>query len=226
MPICLDGLVPVYILGRSFQIGLDSESVCLICSGWQHAMSSCTDLLCTSSLLKGIGAGQGHRQFSSVCRHLHPNAGTPVSTNLMIKNMVSKEWETGGVFRNFCHMRRLHQMDIWAIWEGAFLLWKYEAERGTQLGQGQDEYLPGSCRTCHWYVCLVVNHELVSRRCFYPAVRLSAEGGGNILVQRLVLMLCRSTLLSSGARLSVLVRKMILPFNEAAGTGGPMLEQV
>lgn len=36
---------------------LDSELVCLIRSGWQHAMSSSTDLLCMSLLLKGIGAG-------------------------------------------------------------------------------------------------------------------------------------------------------------------------
>lgn len=54
---------------------------------------------------------------------------------------------------------------------------------------------------------------------------LSAAGGGSILVQGPVLMLCRSVLLSCGARLAVLVRKMIFPFNKAARTGDPMQEQ-
>lgn len=39
-------------------------------------------------------------------------------------------------------------------------------------------------------------------------------------------MLCRSTLLSSDASLSILVRKMIFPFNKAARTGDPVLEQM
>lgn len=82
---------------------------------------------------------------------------------------------------------------------------------GHPVGQGQDEYLPSSCRTCSWFVCLLVNHEVVCRRCFYLTVMLSAEGGGSILVQGPVLMLCMSTLLSVDARLSVLVRKMFFP---------------
>lgn len=73
-------------------------------------------------------------------------------------------------------------------------------------------------------VCLVVSHELVSRRCFSLSVMLSAAAGGSILVQGPVLMLCRSPLHSSGVGLSVLVRKMIFPFNQAARTGDPMRE--
>lgn len=73
-----------------------------------------------------------------------------MSINLMIKKIVLKEWEKGGIFRSCSHMIRLHQMGIWDNWEGAFHLWKYETERGIQLDQGQDEYLPASCKTCNW----------------------------------------------------------------------------
>lgn len=126
----------------------------------------------------------------------------------MIKKIVLKEWEKGGMFRICSRMSRLLQMGIWDNGEGAFHLWKYETERGTQLDQGQGEYSPASCKTCSWYMCLLVNHELVSR-CFYlTATLLPAEGAGSILAQGSVFVLCRSTLLSFGARLSFLVRKM------------------
>lgn len=66
----------------------------------------------------------------------------------------------------------------------------------------------------------------MNKRCFYLTVRLLAEGGGNILVQGLMLMLCRSTLLSFSARLFILVRKMIFPFNKEASTADPVLEHL
>lgn len=66
----------------------------------------------------------------------------------------------------------------------------------------------------------------MSRRGFYLTVRLSAELGRSILVQGPMLMLCRSVLLSFGAGLSVLNRKMIFPLNSAARTGDLVLGQI
>lgn len=114
-------------------------------------------------------------------------------------------------------------MGIWDNWETAFHLWKYETERGTQLDQRQDGYLSASC---NWYVCLLVSHEVVSRRCFCLTVGLSAELGRSTLVQGPMLMLCRSVLLSFAAGLSILNRKMIFPLTKAARTGGPVLGQM
>lgn len=144
--------MPVYILGRSFQIGLDSVFVCLICS---DGNTPCLLVQIFSARRRCSKAlGQGRIQFSCVCRHLHPNAGTTLSTNLMVKKIVLKEWKKGGIFRSCSPVSRLHQISIWNDWEGAFHLWQYERDRGTQLDQGQSEYLPASCKTGKWYVCV------------------------------------------------------------------------
>lgn len=75
-------------------MGLDSEFVCLICLDGNMpcrlVQIFCARRHCSKAL------GQSHIQFSCICRHLHPNAGTTVSTKLMIKKIVLKNGEKVG----------------------------------------------------------------------------------------------------------------------------------
>lgn len=73
---------------------------------------------------------------------------------------------------------------------------------------------------------LLVNCQLAWKRCCCLTVRLSAEGGGKILIRESVLVLFRFALLSFGARVSVSARKMMSPSNKAARAGAPLLEQM
>lgn len=166
---------------------------------WQHATSSCTDPVCTLSLPKGIGAVPRSPQLRlqtppttlwSCPVHWFSDRGVCFNGTGKISQKVqsSADWDTwGGIVTTerghfiFGHMRQ-REAPVWLRDKRNICLHLAELAVGS--------------------VYLVVNHELLSRRCLSLLVRLSAAGGGSILVQGSVLMLCRSALLSSGARLS------------------------
>lgn len=181
MPICQDGLGPVYMSGRSFQLGLESEFVCLVRSGWQHA-TSCARLLCTPLLLRGIGAVP--RPFSRVCRHLQP----PASTSLTIVKIVLKERGKGWDVQKVQSNEQLHSHEGSGHREGHFL-------SGNGRQGGAPSWSRGGMSSCQhlskpsagvWFAgelsvgmkkMLVPNHAALSwrrRKGFDPGVRACA----------------------------------------------------
>lgn len=98
----------------------------------------------------------------------------------------------GRIFEKCIQMSRLNHLNIWDKWERQFL-YGNTCREGHPGGSG-DEWLQTPFETCSWCVFLLGNQELVSKRCCFLTVQLSAKGGRGVLIQESMLMLSRSAL--------------------------------